>query len=274
MPDYAIRILTDTLQVLELMAKERRGLTLNDFSTTLAMNKTRLFRILNTLSELDLVEQTGNAYILGWRLFEIGQTVPYMRGFRLNTHEILRQLSDKVGETANLGILVDGEILFIDVAEADRTLSATFKIGSRLPAHLTSIGKAILSTWTNDEIRQFFGTRSLIRHTPYSIKSVSELISQLERFRNQGWALDDQEFAEGVRCVASCIRNHSGRCVAAVSISGPAARITDERLNDIVPHLLEAARIFSEGLGWNDTKTSTEASSQPVSGAQLRSATV
>ncbi|QUL99255.1 MAG: IclR family transcriptional regulator [Candidatus Fermentithermobacillus carboniphilus] len=250
MADYSIRILSDSLKVIDALSAQRRPLTFTQISDLTKLNKTRLFRILSNLVDLHLVDEVNGNYLLGWRLFEIGQTVPQVHGFRLNTHESLRQLSDFIGETANFGVLTDGEILFMDVAEADRTLTTTFKVGSRLPAHLTSIGKAILASWSEQQVIQFFKGRPFVRLTPNSVRDLNHLLEQLKVVRERGWALDDQEFAEGVRCVGVGVKNYAGQTVAAVSISGPASRITDDKIPDIVSELQRVAEEFSRVLGW------------------------
>ncbi|ATW25446.1 IclR family transcriptional regulator [Candidatus Formimonas warabiya] len=251
MADYTVKNLADSLAVMQLFQQKRKELSFTEIGSALKMNKTRLFRILSTLMEFNIIEQSGDNYTLGWKLFEIGQAVPLMRGFKLNTHDILRELTDETGETANLGILVGNEILFIDSAEPNQTLNASFKKGTRLPAHLTSIGKAILSGLDEVKLKQLFSHDQFVRYTPQSVGSFGELLLQLNEVRQQGWAFDDQECYEGVRCLACPVRDHTGNITCAVSISGPATRIHKNNMEGLATRLKQVSRQFSGILGWH-----------------------
>ena len=247
--DYMVKSLVDFSKVIELLSSEDRKMGLSEMADTLEMNKTRLFRILSTCVELGMVEQIGMEYILGWKLFELGQKVLSVRGFRSNTHGILESFRDTVNETVNLGILVNADVLLIDVAESSYNLNASFKIGSHLPPHLTSIGKAILSSWEAEEIIKLLSNRPFLRHTPRSVTNLQSLVSQLSEFRQKGWAIDDEEYAEGIRCVAAPIDNRMGKAVASVSFSGPVVRMTMEKIENAVPDLLDTAEKISATIG-------------------------
>ncbi len=249
MSDYVVKSLVDFQKVIELLSSNDRKMGLTEMSDALNINKTRLFRILSTCVDLGMVEQLDMEYILGWKLFELGQKVLSVRGFKSNIHGILENLRNVVDETVNLGILKNSEILFIDIVESNHNLNASFKIGTHLPSHLTSIGKAILSTWESGEIYNMFLNKPFVRHTPNSISSLQAFISQMEDYRKKGWALDDEEYAEGIRCVAAPIASHAGKVIAAVSFSGPVARMTMDKINNSVQNLMDTAAEISTVIG-------------------------
>lgn len=249
MSNYNVKLIIDTFKVIELIASSNKSLNLTEISNALDINKTSLFRILTTLVSIDLIEQIDMDYLLGWRLFEIGQKVLPGRGFKTNTHQILEDLSNVVYETVNLGILINDKILFIDVFESSHTLSANFKIGTQLPSHLTAIGKSILSTWKEDEIKNLFLNKPFERFTPSSVNDIESLITQLRTFNENGWALDDEEYSLGIRCMAAPIKDHTGKTIAGISISGPVTRMTIEKTTNSLSHLLDAAKRISTIIG-------------------------
>lgn len=253
MSEYNIKVIIDAYKVINLIASND-SLTLTEISVKLNINKTRLFRILSTLVNLALIEQVDMNYFLGWKLFELGQKVLPSRGFKTNTHQIIEKLRNIVSETVNLGILVNDKVLFIDISESNHNLNASFKVGTLLPSHLTSLGKAILSTWDSKEVIDLYLNRPFERFTPNSISDVQSLIIQLNDFNKKGWAIDDEEYSEGIRCIAVPIKNHENKAIAALSISGPTSRMTMDKITIYVSHLLEVGKEISTVIGGSSFK--------------------
>jgi DNA-binding IclR family transcriptional regulator len=123
-------------------------------------------------------------------------------------------------------------------------------VGVGLPVYCSAVGKAQIAYESLDEIDRILSEQKMQRYTPHTITDRAELLGHLEQVRQQGYALDDEEFDDGIRCVGVPVRDYTGRVVAGISISGPAYRFTDERLRDeLVPLALDAGKKLSSRLG-------------------------
>lgn len=161
----------------------------------------------------------------------------------------LERLAAETGETVHLSILSDDKALCIDKLDTSRSMRMASFVGFLDPLHCSGVGKALLA-FQDEPVRQQLMTRMQFEaHTPHTITDPERLAAQVAEIRIRGYAIDDEEIEQGLRCVAAPIRDHSGAVTAAVSISGPTTRVTDANLADLVKAVQGCARAISRDLG-------------------------
>ena len=166
----------------------------------------------------------------------------------------MRHLMEEGGETVNLAVQDDGMAVYLAQVECRQMMRAFARPGSRVPLHCSAVGKAMLSAVPDKTLSKILHQRGMPRLTVKTITTPSALRADLERTRNAGHAVDDEEHAIGLRCIAAPIFDETGDVVAALSASGPMARIVDERVAQLGALVLEAAQAISVDMGANKTK--------------------
>lgn len=217
----------------------------------LGLAKSTVHRLATTLVEYDILEQnreTGK-YRLGLALFELGTLVRRKMDVMSEAQAQIHALADLSGETVQLAILDHLSVLYIRIRESRQAVRMSTGLGSRAPAHCTSVGKALLAHQAPEVIQQVIDN-GLQRYTPNTITEGPRLLEELASVRQKGYAIDDEEIESGLRCVAAPIRNHSGRVVAAISVAAPVQRMTKKNLQTTVPSVVAAAEAISRRLGY------------------------
>jgi DNA-binding IclR family transcriptional regulator len=211
-------------------------------------------RVLTTLSRLGYVEQNPetNKYTLGVRILQFRGGAIEKLNLGVQAMPIMKILMNRVRETVHLAVLNKGEVVYIERVEGLRTQGMYTRIGKRGPAHCTALGKAILanadrSRWFDDVVHR----HGLKPFSATTITTVAELEEELEKVRKRGYAIDNCESGELVRCVAAPIRDYTEQVVAALSISGPQKQITVERLSELGQSVSWAADLISRRLGYD-----------------------
>ncbi|MCR4427620.1 MAG: IclR family transcriptional regulator [Firmicutes bacterium] len=238
--------------ILEELARAEGPVGLKKLSTTLGLNATTCFHLLATLAAHGLVvhDPSTRKYRLGLKMLEFAR--PVLEGLELRSaaRPFLVELMELTEETANLVIFDQGEAVYIDQVVSRR--SSMFRmftqIGTRAPLHCTGVGKVYLAFLPEQQAEATLGEQTLERFTRNTITAFDSLRAELGRVRCNGFALDDEEREEGVRCVAAPIFGGPGLPVAAVSISGPASRLTDERIAAVVRHVVDIAERLSRSV--------------------------
>jgi DNA-binding IclR family transcriptional regulator len=162
----------------------------------------------------------------------------------------MERLSGAVRETVHLGVLDQGEVLYVDSRESPLNSFAASHIGKRNPVHCTALGKAMLAFLPDEEVASICGEKGFRKQTGQTILTLARLRADLAAARRDGYAVDDRELNEGTRCVAAPVRNHDGRVFAALSVSGPVSRVTTEAVPELGRMIAAAAAEISEGLGY------------------------
>lgn len=203
------------------------GLTLSELAAESGEAVATVFRALVTMQVHGMVEceDPGQVWHIGPGAFRVGSA--FLR--RTKVVERSRQLMDSLmrdtGETANLGIETGNEVLFLSQVETHEAIRAFFPPGTKAPMHVSGIGKALLAWYPEDRVKRIIATKGMERFTSLTHTIESALLRDLARTRERGYAIDDQERAEGMRCVAAPIFNNHGEPIAGLSVSGPAFRI-------------------------------------------------
>jgi IclR family acetate operon transcriptional repressor len=241
-----------TLDILEALVEFGSEVGLVEISHVVTLPLATVHRLLGTLISRGYVKQNSQnrRYSLGFRALQMGNDMRQRFSLRLEARPFLQRLMQRSGESANLAVLDDGEIVYIDQAQSARILRMFTQIGNRLPAHSTGSGKAMLAFLPREVVEGILRRYGMAARTPKTVTDPEALFRDLDRVRDLGYARDDEEHEEGVRCIAVPVRDASGQVVASLSISGPAARLSDERVDAVIPELLDSGSKLSNRLGF------------------------
>lgn len=263
-PVYSIQVLDRAARILDCFHLERPELRLTEITAASGLHKSTVYRLLEVMRRHHFVqfdEATG-VYRVGIRLFELGAVAMAGCGFDKYARPALEELARATGETAHLCVLHEWEIVDIAKVESSFALRIATPVGGRHPAYCTSVGKAILAYLPAEALAAYLGSTELRPLTSKTITSPTLLKAQLRRIADQGYAFDDEEVHEGVRGVAAPVRDYSGEVVAAITITGPASRITRSKLPELAGKLIKAADNISSRLGYRPKVKATAAESR------------
>jgi IclR family KDG regulon transcriptional repressor len=249
---YQVQVLDRALAILDVLSGEGPGLSLGEISDKLDLHKSTAHRLTMVLERHKLIERNSvsGRYRLGLKLFELGSRAISQLDLRERARPVLDQLVLETGETVHLGILDDTEILYLDKVEPTRSVRMASSVGRRNPAYCTAMGKAILAYSTDAQVEAIVRKHGLKAMTSNTITSFLDLKVELKSIRERGYSVDNEEIEEGVRCVGCVVRNFSGVPVAAISVSGPAFRVTREKVKGLSQPVISAAGILSGELGF------------------------
>jgi DNA-binding IclR family transcriptional regulator len=244
------------LQLLETLADARTGLSLSDLSRRNDLHPSTTHRLLHTLAEAGYVRQEASDrnYHLGSAAINLSMAASRHTDMRALAAPYLRQLADATQETASLVILEGEEVVYIAQAESTNTVRTFNTMGARVPAYASASGKALLAHLPLAQ-QELFGKRGdLPPFTANTLTDPESLQVELERIRRRGYAIDDEEYEGGMRCIAAVIHDHSAEVVAALMLSGPSTRITISRLTDLAQQVQACAAEISHVLGYGARK--------------------
>jgi DNA-binding IclR family transcriptional regulator len=250
-PGYQVRALERALDILGAFSLGRPELSLTEIAARTCLSKSTALRLLAVLDERGFVERSPETdrYRVGLRLFEVGSVYIQTVAIDAVARPILGRLAQRCNQTANLGVLSYDEVVHLAVLAPDRPIRFYAHVGQREKAHATGLGKVLLAELDDDELADLVRRRALEPRTRRTIVSLDDLRQHLALVREQGFAIDDEESAVGLRCVAAAVRDHQNRAVAAVSVSGPTFEVRDELLPDYVEAVVGAAHEISDRLG-------------------------
>ncbi len=248
--NYPIRSVEKTMRILDAVASSDEGINLRDLARQMEMSKGTLHRFLATLRVGGYIEQDAatKRYSLGLRFHQFSQSVLRQNTLLARSRPVMRRLVQRCGETVTLAVLEGTEVHYVDAQESNDPLRYSVKAGGRAPAHATALGKVLLAGLADEEIRRRYAGRRLPRHTAHTVTSLASLLRTLRQVRHDGNACDDEEFIEGIRCIASPIREYTGRTIAALSISGPAFRFNPAGSHELQSALEQATAEISPGV--------------------------
>lgn len=241
------------LKIIGILAESGKELALHEIAEKLGIPKSTAHGLISTLYNYNFIEQSSftGKYKLGLRLFELGNIVANRMDVRTTAAPYIQKLVETIEETVHLTILDKGKVLYIDKRESHQSLRIASQIGMRLPAHCTGVGKVLLAFSPPSEIKKIVATNGLPMFTKNTITDFNKLEKELKRIKIQGYAIDNEEFMEGLRCVAAPLRDHTGKVCAAISISGPVSRLEGEKLELSKKTIIETASEISAKLGYN-----------------------
>jgi DNA-binding IclR family transcriptional regulator len=259
-PNNLVQTIERVSSILDMLAQSAQGISIRELSSAIGLPKGTTHRLLSSLSYFGYVRQDPKTrnYFLGLKFVELGQILLNQLDLRKEAEPFLRDLAERTNETIHLVILDRNEIVYIDKVETDQNpsgLKMASRIGLRNPAHSSAVGKMILANSCEEELRSFFKEKSLVRRTENTITDPIQLRDHLKIVQKQGYAVDDEENEKGIRCVAAPIYNEIGKTVAAISITGPAFRVTKKIIQETLrKEVVETAFKISERLGFRERK--------------------
>ena len=241
------------LDILDCLAAHRREVGVTEISHELQVHKSTVSRMLATMESKGYVSSNGTSgkYYLGMRLVELASYRLEQIDLRSQARPFLEELVQATGETAHLAVFSQGKVVYVDKVDTPQTLMMRSKIGYRVFAHCTALGKAILAALPDEIVERVINEKGLPRFTPNTIVDPLALKEHLRRVRVQGYAIDDEEHEEGIRCAAAAVLDHAGRVVGALSVSGPTLRISRQDVETIGNLVRDSARRLSVSLGYH-----------------------
>ena len=259
-PSNLVQSVERVANILELVGQNSQGMGIRDLSLLLKLPKGTVHRLLSTLVYMGYVRQDSSTknYFLGLKLLELGNMVTNQLDLIKIAEPVLRGLAEDSGETVHMAILEQNEIVYISKIESEMNaggLKMSSRVGSRTPANSCAVGKVLLSYSPEDEVDRLIRTTGLSRRTTYTITEPARLKEHLLAVRKQEYAVDDEENEMGIRCVAAAVFGDKGNPVAAISVSGPAFRVTKRLIQDTLKkEVMRAASDISHLLGYAAAK--------------------
>jgi IclR family transcriptional regulator, KDG regulon repressor len=250
-PRYRIQAIERAVAILNVFSADEPELGVTEIAERVRLHKSTVHRFMVNLDAAGLVERNPRSgrYRLGLHIFELGGLVMQRMNLWDEALPFLEGLVRDTGETGHLAVLEGGEAIYIERVEARRPLRVPSAIGRGYPAHATNLGKVLLADLPRDRLVEIVTTHGLASYTRNTITDLAQLEAELERIRIQGYAIDDEEYDEGLRCIGAGVRDHSGRVVSALGIGGPVTRITPERVDALAQLVMTAANGLSRRLG-------------------------
>lgn len=250
-----IKSLDRAMRVLEYLS-EYQGQSLSSLSADLEQSPATVYRILVTLQGRGLVEfdAAEQLWHIGPQAFVIGARFLRRTSLVDRARPILRRLMEQTGETANLGVVREHSVLFVSQVESHQNIRAFFPPGTLSPLHASGIGKALLSEMSEERLDRFLKASVLEAFTQHTLADAPRLREDLERIRQRGYAIDDEEKNIGMRCVAAPVFDIHGEAVAGISVSGPSSRIGPEGTDLFGRAVVDAASELTASLGGVPTR--------------------
>ena len=238
------------LRVLEAVAESPQPISLSKVAESVRIDKSTAYRMLNTLVEAGYVvrDDVSKRYSLSYKVVFLSRNLLAENEVSRLSRQVLEQLTATTQETAYLNILDGHQSIVIQKVKGTQLIGVDFQIGDRSPLHCTAIGKALLAFQDVRFVESVIAA-GLPRMACNTITDPAALRNELHRIRSQGYALDDHEFSDSMRCIAAPIFESDGQVRMGISISGPDSRFTFEKLEELRGPLVEAAWTLSERLG-------------------------
>ncbi|MHC4048500.1 IclR family transcriptional regulator [Bradyrhizobium sp. 25ACV] len=249
--DGGVQSVDRALSILETLAEDDEGYRLSDLAVRTGLSASTVHRLLATLESRRFVQfdRTQSKWHVGSRAFTVGASFARRRNFSTQAIPYLRKLRDLTRETANLAVVDDEFIIVLTRMESREIMRSLTQVGGRVPMVTSGVGKAVLATYSDEDVGAVIRHHGMPRLTEKSIVRPSDLFKELEKIRKQGFALDDEEACMGLRCIAAVVYNDCAEPLAAISVSGMTSRLTDDRLPEIGQIVRDVASELTVALG-------------------------
>jgi DNA-binding IclR family transcriptional regulator len=255
--EYVIQTVANAVRLLEAFSDtEELGVT--ELSRKLGLHKNNVFRLLATLEQYRLVEQCADRdrYRLGVGCLTLAQSLTRNRPLTRHGRAVLEDLAEKSGECAHLAALAGFDVVHLDGQASRRLLGPSLRIGDRLDAHCSALGKALLAAGLAGELerydREVIRGQALPARTPETITDRDKFLDHIRQVAGHGFAVDLEECEHGLSCVAAPVLDPNGHAIAALSVSVPSFRVEREELHQrVLPHVVEAAAELSRRMGYS-----------------------
>ncbi|MEU9450257.1 IclR family transcriptional regulator C-terminal domain-containing protein [Streptomyces sp. NPDC048277] len=238
-------------RLMQCFSAQQSRMTVSEAAQAAGLSRATARRLLLTFERLGFAESDGRSFGLTPRVLRLGfgylSALPYWE----TAQPHMRALADELRESCSMAVLDRSEIVYVARVPAARSMSITLSTGSRLPAYATSMGRVLLASLTPDELEGALEGVELLPLTARTVTDRAVLLAELERVREQGYAVVDGEREEGVRSAAAPVRGRGGRVLAALNVSANAGRVSLEELRtEFVPRIVQTADALTLELGW------------------------
>lgn len=237
-----LKVADRTLEILEYMCSSNHNeFKLIDLCNKFNINKTIMHRTLRVLVERGYLNQMKKrgSYSVSLKLVELGTKILNKVNFIQELIPHMQSLSDEIGETINLGVLHDQNVVFIYKIDSPHLLKIDLRVGTYVPSYCTALGKAILAWLPKSRIEELFNNNEpFAQYTSNTIADFRSLVKELNDIKKIGYALDNEEYLPGILCIASPIFTQDGEVACAISVSGPSARIKNKEMQSIAQTLM------------------------------------
>ncbi|SDN45174.1 IclR family transcriptional regulator [Afipia sp. GAS231] len=249
--DGGVQSVDRALLIIETLAEDDEGYRLTDLAVRTGLSPSTVHRLLATLEKRRFVQfdRDASMWHIGAQSFAVGSTFVRRRNFVTQALPFLRKLRDQTRETANLAVVDDGAMVVLTRVESREIMRSVTKVGGRVPMVASGLGKALLSTYSEQDVFAIIQREGMPRLTSKSIVRAGELCKSLHDIRQQGYSIDDEEALIGLRCVSAVVYDDCSEPLAAISVSGKASRVPNDRLPVLGKLVQEVAAELTKALG-------------------------
>jgi IclR family transcriptional regulator, acetate operon repressor len=248
--DGGVQSVDRALLIIETLAEDDEGYRLTDLAVRTGLSPSTVHRLLATLEKRRFVQfdRDESMWHIGAQSFAVGSTFVRRRNFVTQALPYLRRLRDQTRETANLAVVDDGAMVVLTRVESREIMRSVTKVGGRVPMVASGLGKALLSTYSEEDVFAIIQREGMPRLTSKSIVRAGELCKSLHDIRQQGYSVDDEEALIGLRCVSAVVYDDCSEPLAAISVSGKASRVPNDRLPVLGKLVQEVAAELTKAL--------------------------
>lgn len=244
----SINVLQRAFRLVERLSENSSGKRIVQLAEDVGLPPSTTHRILQTLAQMGYVNQdTTGAYRLTGKLLDIGGRAVVGRSLREESLPHLRKLRELTGESVHLVVLDAEKALTVEAMLSEERNLVDSRVGQREPLHCTAVGKCLMADLP--DLEDFASQLELTRFTEKTIYTLTSLLEELARVRQQGYALDWEENEVGIRCIAAPVTDSNCTVVASVGVSGPSVRVTDDKRDTLIQHVKNAANDISRSVG-------------------------
>jgi len=252
--EYAVQAVSNAIDILELLGDNDHELSITDVVSKLNLTRSNVNKLLATLEMLGYVEHnryTGN-FRLGVKTFQISQAYINKLNIIEISIQVLQQLKNDTNESAYISVLRDGNVVYLNVIETEQAVRVLPRIGNVGPAYATATGKAQLAYYDPIELEKLY-SEEFTKITENTIGNFDQLREALADAKRVGYAIDNEEYELGVRCVGAPIKDFMGNVIAGISVSAPAERMSIEHIEEhVAPIVTDAAKLLSKKFGYRE----------------------
>jgi DNA-binding IclR family transcriptional regulator len=247
--DNSVSSVVRTIRVVRHIVDSERPVTFNDLHANLGIAKTTLFRILASLRKAGWIEKTGASYQVGIGVLQLGMRALGKMEVRKKAIPWVDKLSRLTGETAHLVVLSGKRGLIVEVCDGPKHIKISSRPGTFTHLHCSAAGKVLLAFAVQEEVESFLNGETLDAQTKNTITDMEELKKEIAKVVRKGYAVDEMEYYDNVRCVAAPVHDVYGRTVAALGVTAPAMNFKPRQLPSVARTVKEIADCISRSMG-------------------------
>lgn len=247
-----IQMLTRSLDIIECLSTRKEGFRITDLAAEVGLHKSTVYRILSALQDRGYVrkDEESGKYRLTMKIVQLSSSMLNQVELRTESYPYLKALSTQLQQTVHLGMLKGVDIIYLEKVVPYDNSRMYSQIGHTFPAYRTGIGKAIIAHLPAREREEYLMQAQFLPHLPNTISSKEAFLRELAQIRANGYAVDNTENETGIRCIATVIRDYTGKTIAALSISGETEQIDDAFIAGKADLLKITALQISRELGY------------------------